>query len=190
MNGIVPLLEAMKGDHKSVIKLLRKKGAIFTSVDEGNLVGRAFEQNNKELLEEIIECGVAVSQPNKTGATSLHIAVVDSKTEMTKFLVDQGATTDMPYPNGLTPRVFAEQHYSEVFDDTGKSIKPATIPITKDSSIGRFQRDASISATSQESMPSTREFTWQDSKGRRSSSSFHNSIFGMLSTANRGKLSY
>ncbi|KAK8465492.1 hypothetical protein PHAVU_009G095700 [Phaseolus vulgaris] len=189
-NGIVPLLEARKGDHKSVIKLLREKGAIFTSADEGNLACRAVEQNNKELLEEVIECGVAVSQPNKNGDTALHIAVVDSNSDMINFLLAQGAVIDMPDANGQTPRVLTEKHDSEeihaVIDDTGESIKPAAIPITKDSSIGRFQRDLSMSATSYQSLQSTREFTWQDSKGRRrSSSSFHNSLFGILSTSNR-----
>ncbi|KAK7352736.1 hypothetical protein VNO80_18164 [Phaseolus coccineus] len=189
-NGIVPLLEARKGDHKSVIKLLREKGAIFTSADEGNLACRAVEQNNKELLEEVIECGVAVSQPNKDGDTALHIAVVDSNNDMINFLLDQGAVTDMPDATGRTPRVLTEKDDSEeihaVLGDTGESIKPGFIPITKDSSIGRFLRDPSMSATSHQSLPSTREFTWQDSKGRRrSSSSFHNSLFGMLSTANR-----
>jgi len=191
-NGIVPLLEARKGDHKSVIKLLREKGAIFTSADEGNLACRAVEQNNKELLEEVIECGVAVSQPNKNGDTALHIAVVDSNSDMINFLLAQGAVIDMPDANGQTPRVLTEKHDSEeihaVIDDTGESIKPAAIPITKDSSIGRFQRDLSMSASSYQSLQSTREFTWQDSKGRRrSSSSFHNSLFGILSTSNRGK---
>ncbi|TKY74701.1 Potassium channel AKT1 [Spatholobus suberectus] len=95
--------------------------------------------------------------------------------------------------NGWTPRTLAEHHEQEeiknIFQNIRESRKPAVIPISKNDRIGGFQSDPSMPAISQESMPlpPTQELTWLGNHGRRSSSSFHNSIFGMISTANRYK---
>ncbi|KAH1124574.1 hypothetical protein AAZX31_06G068000 [Glycine max] len=187
MDGSVPLWEAMKGRHESVMKILIDNGADISFADAGHLACSAVEQNNMELLKEIIQCGMDVTQPKKNGATALHTAVVEGNTEMINFLVDQGADIDMQDVNGWTPRVLAEQSESEeiknIFHDIKDSRKPGVIPISKnDNRSGRFQIDPSMLTIPQESML----LPPYDGR-RRSSSSFDNSIFGMMSTANRAK---
>lgn len=186
MDGSVPLWEAMKGRHESVMKILIDNGADISLANAGHLACSAVEQNNMELLKEIIQCGMDVTQPKKNGATALHTAVVEGNTEMINFLVDQGADIDMQDVNGWTPRVLAEQSESEeiknIFHDIKDSRKPGVIPISKnDNRSGRFQIDPSMLTIPQESML----LPPYDGR-RRSSSSFDNSIFGMMSTANRG----
>ncbi|KAL5190075.1 Potassium channel AKT1 [Glycine soja] len=188
MDGSVPLWEAMKGRHESVMKILIDNGADISLANAGHLACSAVEQNNMELLKEIIQCGVDVTQPKKNGITALHTAIAEGNTEMINFLVDQGADIDMPDANGWTPRVMAEQHGREeirnIFDNIKESRKPSVIPIPRnDNRSGRFQIDPSIPAITQESM------SLLPYHGRRSSSSFDNSIFGMISIANRGKVS-
>ena len=107
MDGSVPLWEAMKGRHESVMKILIDNGADISFADAGHLACSAVEQNNMELLKEIIQCGVDVTQPKKNGITALHTAIAEGNTEMINFLVDQGADIDMPDANGWTPRVMA-----------------------------------------------------------------------------------
>ncbi|TKY74702.1 Potassium channel AKT1 [Spatholobus suberectus] len=65
MDGSVPLWEAMKGRHESVMKLLIDNGADISSADAGHLACTAVEQNNIELLKELIQCGLNVTQPKR-----------------------------------------------------------------------------------------------------------------------------
>ncbi|RDX61437.1 Potassium channel AKT1, partial [Mucuna pruriens] len=193
LDGSVPLFEAMKGRHESVMKLLMDNGADISFADAGHLACTAVEQNDMELLKKLIQCGVDVTQPKKNGTTALHAAICEGKAELIRFLVDQGADIDKPDGSGWTPRNLAEQEEDEeirnVFHNIKESRKPPLIPISKNDRSGRFQGDSSMSDISQESIPKppTQELTWLDNQGRMSSSSFHNSIFGMISTANRDR---
>nr|KYP36572.1 Potassium channel AKT1 [Cajanus cajan] len=185
-DGNVPLWEAIKGRHESVIKLLINNGADISSADAGNLACTAVEQNDIELLKELIQCGADVTQPQKNGTTALHMAALYGNAELIRFLIDQGADIDKQDADGCTPRDFAEKHEHEeiktIFHNIGES------RISKSDGIRSFQSDPSMLAISQESMslPSTQESTWLDN-GRGSSSSYHNSIFGMISKANRDR---
>ncbi|XP_027355749.1 potassium channel AKT1-like [Abrus precatorius] len=194
MDGSVPLWEAMVGRHESVMKLLIDNGADISSADAGRLACSAAEENNIELLKELVQCGMDVTQARTNGTTALHAAVTEGNTEMVKFLVEQGSDIDKQDANGWSPWTLADHQCHEeiknIFQNIRESRKPVAIPISNNERIGRFQSDPCMLTLSQDCMPlpATQEVTWLDTnQRRRSSSSFHNSIFGMISAANRGK---
>ncbi|KAL2346750.1 hypothetical protein Fmac_000750 [Flemingia macrophylla] len=185
-DGNVPLWEAIKGRHEPVIKLLIDNGADISYADAGNLACTAVEQNNIELLKELIQCGVDVTQPQKNGTTALHMAALEGNAELIRFLVDQGADMDKQDADGCTPRDFAEKHEKEEIKTIFQNVRASRI--SESDGIRSFESDPGVPAISQESvsLPSTRESAWLDNN-RRYSRRYHNSIFGMISKANRDK---
>ncbi|XP_061346258.1 potassium channel AKT1-like isoform X1 [Gastrolobium bilobum] len=196
LDGSVPLWEAMLGKHESAMKLLIDNGAEISSADAGHLACTAVEQNNMELLKEIVQYGLDVTQSKRNGSTALHAAVCEGNTELVKFFLDQGAEIDKQDANGWTPRALAEHQGHEeiknIFQNIGESRRPPVFPTSKNecvSCIGRFQSEPTMRALSQESMPlpPQQDLTWLDNHRRRRANTFHNSIFGMISAANRDK---
>ena len=185
----------------SIAKLLKANGAVICPADAAHIACIAVEQNNMELLKRIAQHGGDVTQPKWNGTTALHAAVCEGNVEMVKFLVDQGADIDKQDASGWTPRALADQQghdeIKSMFQKQGESTStmPAIPTSMSDSvsNLGRFQSEPAMPCISQTSMPQlplppTREgMTWSGNDRRRRASNFHNSIFGMISAANRSK---
>ncbi|XP_058780988.1 potassium channel AKT1-like [Vicia villosa] len=151
------------------------------------------------------------------GSTALHAAVSEGNTEMVRLLLDQGADVDKKDGAGWTPRGLAEHQGHEeiklIFQNIKEKIKEVhdilipesfnlnvpyggrlrsepvmpAVPRSKES--GLLPRPTPILG-SQESLlcsPTHDELPWLDSHRRRRANTFHNSIFGMISAANRSK---
>jgi hypothetical protein len=191
--GNVPLWEAMLGGHEQVVKLLLDNGANLHSGDIGQFACYAVEQNNLNLLKEITCYGGDVTRPKSDGTTALHVAVCENNIEIVKFLLDQGADIDKPGFENWTPRTLADQQGHEdikiIFESSRESISQSIIAIPERQNgtrfLGRFTSEPTIRPLSQEgSFPGATDGSWtQSCRPRRSSNNFHNSIFGIMSTA-------
>lgn len=191
--GNVPLWEAMLGGHETVIKLLLDSGANLHFGDSGQFACTAAEQNNLNLLKEIIRYGGDVTCSKMDGTTTaLHVAVCEGNIEIVKFLLDQGADIDKPNSDGWTPRTLADQQGHEdiktIFESSRESKSQSIIPIPEKRNgtrfLGRFTSEPTMCPLSQEgSFPGATDGSWTQSRPRRRSNNFHNSLFGIMSAA-------
>ncbi|KAF5935048.1 hypothetical protein HYC85_026177 [Camellia sinensis] len=193
LEGNVPIWEAMMADHEPVVKILADNGATISSGDVGQFSCTATEQNNLELLKKILYHGGDVTLPNSNGSTALHVAVCEGNTEIVKFLLDQGTNIDKPDIHGWTPRDLADQQGHEDIKTLFQSYKAVktqsfvVIPKQKREKkvSGRFTREPMIYPMSRDgSSGRVIEGTWRQSRPRRRTSNFHNSLFGIMSAAN------
>ncbi|OIV96502.1 hypothetical protein TanjilG_07894 [Lupinus angustifolius] len=193
--GSVPLWEARLIRHKTIMKLLIDNGADISCANPGHVACTAAAQNNLELLKEVVQCGFDVTQPNRSGTTALHAAVCEGNTEMVQFLLDQGASIDKIDENGWSPRVLADQQGHEeiqnIFNNSNENRKPPVTPPSLSNngikSFMRFQSDPGMSLVSKANMQHKQDLKLENQERLIRSRSFHNSIFGMISAANRGK---
>ncbi|XP_065626457.1 potassium channel AKT1 isoform X2 [Quercus suber] len=191
--GNVPLWEAMLGGHETVIKLLLDSGANLQFGDSGQFACTAAEQNNLNLLKEIIRYGGDVTRSKMDGTTTaLHVAVCEGNIEIVKFLLDQGADIDKPDSDGWTPRTLADQQGHEdiktIFESSREPKSQSIIPIPEKQNgtrfLGRFTSEPTMCPLSQEgSFPGATDGSWTQSRPRRRSNNFHNSLFGLMSAA-------
>lgn len=191
------------GKHELVTKLLMDNGGDISSADVGRLACYAVEKNEIKLLKSIVECGGDVNKPTNKGTTALHAAVCDGNVEMVKFLLEQGADIDKQDDFGWTPRAYAEHQCHEeiqnIFKKLGNEDNLSYVipPMPNKNNngggfIGKCPSEPSMVAMPQGSgnLPPNQELTWLDTHKRRRSNPFHNSLFGMLSAATRGKGKY
>lgn len=191
--GNVPLWDALLGRHESVIKLLRDNGAKLSAGDVGQFACFAVEQNNLDLLKDIINHGGDITLLNSLGTTALHTAISEENTEIVKFLVDQGADIDKPDVHGWTPRSLAEyQGHEEIkalfqtMKETGN--QPVSVPETHGGLyLNKYQSEPTVAVFTPEVDPKTnvKEVRWSVGQQRRRGNSFHNSLVGIMSAANR-----
>lgn len=196
--GSVPLWEAMLGGHEHLIKLLLDNGAKLHPGDIGQFACTAAEQG-LTLLKEIIRCGGDVTQPKAAnGTTALHVAVCEGNMEIVKFLLDHGADIDKPDHEGWTPRALADQQGHEdikiLFQSNREpKTQPPFISIPERQNearfLGRFTSEPTIPPLSQEvsSPGAAGDGSWGQSRPRRRSNNFHNSLFGIMSAAHTGE---
>ncbi|GFY99797.1 K+ transporter 1 [Actinidia rufa] len=188
--GNVPVWEAILANHEPVAKLLTDNGATISAGDVGQFACTAAEQNKLELLKEIVRHGGDVTLPRSNGSTALHVAVCEGNSEVVKFLLEEGADIDKPDNNGWTPRDLADQQGHEDIKAIFQSTKEAkaqsfvTIPEPRHGArfLGRFTSEPNIRPMPQDGM----EATWRQSRPRRRTSNFHNSLFGIMSAAHGG----
>ncbi|PSS13819.1 Potassium channel like [Actinidia chinensis var. chinensis] len=188
--GNVPVWEAILANHEPVAKLLTDNGATISAGDVGQFACTAAEQNKLELLKEIVRHGGDVTLPRSNGSTALHVAVCEGNSEVVKFLLEEGADIDKPDNNGWTPRDLADQQGHEdikaIFQCTkeAKAQSFVTIPEPRHGArfLGRFTSEPNIRPMPQDGM----EATWRQSRPRRRTSNFHNSLFGIMSAAHGG----
>ncbi|KDP32353.1 hypothetical protein JCGZ_13278 [Jatropha curcas] len=194
--GNVPLWEAMVGGHESVTRLLIENGASLKSGDVGHFACTAAEQNNLNLLKEIVRYGgdVTCPCPRKSGTTALHVAVCEENIEIARFLLDQGANIDKPDIHGWTPRDLADQQGHEqiklIFQNFCKEPKSQSVVAIPERQepryLGRFTSEPTIRPLSHEGSFSGTDRSWSQNRPRRRTNNFHNSLFGMMSAANKG----
>jgi len=194
LEGNSALWEAVKGGHETVMRILLENGAEITSDDVVDFARLAIERNNLEILKEIIERKVEVTQSGSKMTTLLHAAVCEGNVEIVKYLVELGADIDGKDSIGLTARSLAEHQCHEeilnVFKKMGHNNKP-NAPLPPISSIvGRCQSEPTIPAIPQPNKPPNKELKWFDKHQRRRVSPFHNSFFGIMSSANYGKYAF
>ncbi|KAF5207941.1 Potassium channel akt1 [Thalictrum thalictroides] len=188
--GKVPLWEAIVGGHKSVIKLLIDNGANLFCGDMGLFACTAAEQNSLDLLKAILHYKGDVTMPKSDGYTALHVAVSEGNVEIVKFLLDRGADIDKQSNDGWSARTLADQQahdeIKELFQ-AKKAVKDKSsviVQVPMKRVFEKFKSEPSIRPLSPESTPVAG--MWGDSRRRRKTSNFHNSIFGMMSAAQAG----
>ncbi|XP_041005098.1 potassium channel AKT1-like [Juglans microcarpa x Juglans regia] len=194
-DGNVPLWEAVLAGHESAIKVLLDSGANLQRGDIGQFACTAAEQNNLALLKEIIRYGGDVTLPKNNGNTALHVAVCEGNIEIVQFLLHQGADIDKPDPDGWTPRDLADQQGHEDIKILFQSAKePRTqsivaIPERKNGTrfLGRFKSEPAIRPSQEGSFTGTTDGSWSQSRPRRRTNKFHNSLFGIMSSAHNGE---
>ncbi|KAL3747596.1 hypothetical protein ACJRO7_016401 [Eucalyptus globulus] len=175
--GNVPLWEAIKGGNEPVVKLLAENGANLVSGDVGQFSCTAAEQNNLDLLKEISRYGGDATLPKSNGTTALHVAVSEDNIEIVKFLLDRGADIDKPDIHGWTPRDLADQQGHEEIGILFQSIKETEMPPA-------IRSEPNLPPASQEK---TVDAAFGQSRPRRRTSNFHNSLFGIMSAARDGE---
>ncbi|KAK8620009.1 hypothetical protein V6N13_066498 [Hibiscus sabdariffa] len=185
--GNVPLWEAMLAGHNQIAKLLKENGASINSGDVGHYACTAAEQNNLNLLKEIVRYGGDVTRPRQNGYTALHVAVCEGNIEIVKYLMDQDADIDKPDVHGWTPRDLAEQQGHEeiksMFESRKETKNQSIIPIPEKAEtryLGRFTSEPVICPPA----PDATDGSWSQSRQRRRTSNYHNSLFGIMSAAN------
>ncbi|KHG16749.1 Potassium channel AKT1 -like protein [Gossypium arboreum] len=184
--GSVPLWEAMLARHDKVAQLLKDNGGNINAGDVGHFACTAAEQNNLNLLKEIVRYGGDVTCPRNNGYTALHVAVCEDNIEIVKFLLEQGADIDQPDVHHWTPRDLAEQQGHEeikMIFEPSKEKKPQSVMSVPEKQqtryLGRFTSEPVIlpAATTET------DGSWSQSRPRRRTSNFHNSLFGVMSSA-------
>ncbi|KAK8597857.1 hypothetical protein V6N13_095253 [Hibiscus sabdariffa] len=182
--GSVPLWEAMLGGHGNVAQLLKENGGNINAGDVGHFACTAAEQNNLNLLKEIIRYGGDVTCPRNNGYTALHVAVCEDNVEIVKFLLEQGADIDKPDVHHWTPRDLAEQQGHEEIKtifESSKEMKPPPImsipEMQEPRYLGRFTSEPAIRPAAPET-----DGSLVQSRPRRRTSNFHNSLFGIMSS--------
>ncbi|XP_030475988.2 potassium channel AKT1-like [Syzygium oleosum] len=171
--GNVPLWEAIKGGNESMVKLLAENGANLVSGDVGRFSCTAAELNNLDLLKEIVRYGGDVTLPKSNETTALHVAVSEDNVEIVKFLLDRGADIDKPDIHGWTPRDLADQQGHEEIGILFQSIKETETPPA-------IRSEPNLPPASQEGIV---DVAFGQSRPRRRTSNFHNSLFGIMSAA-------
>ncbi|KAF5799467.1 putative potassium channel, voltage-dependent, EAG/ELK/ERG, rmlC-like jelly roll [Helianthus annuus] len=195
--GNVPLWEAIIGNHETVVGLLADNGATLSYGDAGQYSCFAAEQNNLDLIKKIIRYGGDVTRGRNDGTTALHVAVCEGNIEMVKLLLDQGANIDQQDHHGWTPRNLADQQGHEDIKTLFLSVKvpedhsftqpPLLVSIPEEKRVrflGRFKSEPTITRPGPQDSD---EGSWSRSRRRRTTDSFHNSLFGIMSTAREGE---
>ncbi|KAF5482122.1 hypothetical protein F2P56_002714 [Juglans regia] len=188
-DGNVPLWEAVLAGHESAIKVLLDSGANLHRGDIGQFACTAAEQNNLALLKEIIRYGGDVTLPKNNGTTALHVAVCEGNIEIVQFLLHEGADIDKPDPDGWTPRDLAYQQGHEDIKILFQSAKEPRIPERKNGTSfhRRFTSEPAIRPSQEGSFTGTTDGSWSQSRPRRRANKFHNSLFGIMSSAHNGE---
>ncbi|KAB2071963.1 hypothetical protein ES319_A08G258700v1 [Gossypium barbadense] len=188
--GIVPLWEALLGGHNKVAKLLKENGANINAGDVGHYACTAAEQNNLTLLKQIIYYGGDVTCPSHNGHTALHAAVCEGNIEIVKFLVEQGADINKPDVHHWTPSELAEQQGHEEIKaifESSKELKTKTdqssMFVQEKQFLGRFTSEPVIRPAPID----TSDGSCSQSRPRRRTNNFHNSLFGIMSAARNGE---
>jgi len=191
MEGNSALWEAIKGGHETVMRILVENGAEISSNNVVDYARLAIEKNNLEILKEIIQRGGDVMQCSDKMTTLLHAAVCEGNSEIVKYLVELGADIDRQDSVGLTARSLAEHQCHEeilnIFNTIGHKNERNGIPQIS-TFVGRCQSEPTIPALPLPIKPPNKELTWFDNHQRRRVSPFHNSFFGIMSSANYGNM--
>ncbi|XP_057537092.1 potassium channel AKT1-like isoform X1 [Amaranthus tricolor] len=208
--GNIPLWEAMQGGHDAVVKLLLEHGANIHAGDVGLYACIAVRKNDFDLLKKIVHYGVDVnlstsistvlsnaefSIPIHNGGTALHVAVSEGNVKFVEYLLDQGANVDMPDMKGWTPRALAEQQGHEdiiALLQAKGGPKPQTVlqvPEELKYRVTRFTSEPNLYHRTQDDVNMSEDGSVGSRiKPRRKANHFRNSIFGVISAAQRGQI--
>ncbi|KAG9147816.1 hypothetical protein Leryth_003419 [Lithospermum erythrorhizon] len=190
--GNVPMWEAILEKHDSVVRILKDNGANLSSGDVGQYACVAAEKNDLELLKKIISLGGDVMHPMSNGTSALHVAVCEGNIEIVKVLLEKNADIDQVDENGWSSRELAEQQGHEeikalfISIEEGKTQPAVSVPEARRVRfLGRFKSEPVISPMSQDDSSSFKEGSgsWGQSRIRRRTDNYSNSLFGIISAA-------
>ncbi|RWV82702.1 hypothetical protein GW17_00055774 [Ensete ventricosum] len=149
----------------------------------------AAEQNSLELLEDIIRYGGDVTAAAKRdGNTALHRAVCDGNLQLVEFLLEQRADMDKPDHHGWTPRRLADQQSHDeikaLFEGKKTSDPISGAPLSTE--LRRLSSEPIVPIATDAIRPPSQDGA-QEKNERARRANFHNSLFGIISTANFGR---
>ncbi|KAE8670849.1 Potassium channel AKT1 [Hibiscus syriacus] len=188
LEGSVPLWEATVGGHDQLAKLLKENGANINVGDIGHFLCTTAKKNDLNLLKEIVRYEGDITRPRYNGDTALHVAVCKGNIEIVKFLLEHGADIDKPDIQGRTPRDLAEhQGHEDIqtifksWSEKKKTPHVMSIPEKQETSfLGRFTSEPLI-RTVATAGGTDGSSSRGGSRPRRRTSSYHNSLFGIMS---------
>ncbi|CAN7060462.1 hypothetical protein IGI04_016089 [Brassica rapa subsp. trilocularis] len=187
--GNIPLWEAMVEGHEKIVKVLLEHGATIEAGDVGHFACTAAEQGNLKLLKEIVRHGGDVTRPRATGTSALHAAVCEGNIEMVKYLLEQGADVNKQDMHNWTAKDLADQQgheeikalFREKNNERTHIESSASVPILKTARrfLGRGTSEPNI-------RPPSREVSFRitETRPRRKTNNFDNSLFGILASQN------
>lgn len=92
LQGVTPLLIAVKNLNSALVGILLKAGANANAVSaDSSPVHEAVRKNNIPILTQILDGGGKVNSTTPDGKTPLHIAVQSNQVDMIQFLLSRGA---------------------------------------------------------------------------------------------------
>jgi hyperpolarization activated cyclic nucleotide-gated potassium channel 4 len=89
--GNTPLIEAIKGSHTHVVRILRNAGAIFTEPNAGEHLRNGVWNGHLDFVTALLQNGANPNSADRSGRTALHIAISQGMVSMAKRLIDHGA---------------------------------------------------------------------------------------------------
>lgn len=177
------------GGHEPVIKLLKDNGARLSTGDVGNFASLAAEQGNMELLKEIVKHGGDITLLNSSGTTALHAAISEENAEIVKFLLEHGADAEKPDAHGWSPVALADYQGNDEMKSlfkTGEENPDQHVKFTVAEGVPDIKKHQS-EPVMHPSFLGFREHGASTSCFRRRASNFQNSLFGVMSAANRSR---
>ena len=93
--GNTPLIEAIKGSHTRIVKILQEGGAIFTEPNTGDNLRNGVWNGKLEFVTNLLQSGANPNSSDRDGRTPLHIAVSQGMIAMAKTLIEHGADTHL-----------------------------------------------------------------------------------------------
>lgn len=175
--------------HEKIVKVLLEHGATIEAGDVGHFACTAAEQGNLKLLKEIVRHGGDVTRPRATGTSALHAAVCEGNIEMVKYLLEQGADVNKQDMHNWTAKDLADQQgheeikalFREKNNERTHIESSASVPILKTARrfLGRGTSEPNI-------RPPSREVSFRitETRPRRKTNNFDNSLFGILASQN------
>jgi ankyrin repeat protein len=107
--GMTPLIMAIIGDKKELIKLLLDSGADVTAANNAGFTAldSAVFSGNKETVELLIAKGADVNTKSMLGTTPLLLSVTRGHSKLLDVLIKKGASVDVSDNMGSTPLLLA-----------------------------------------------------------------------------------
>lgn len=101
--GNTPLYEAIKNGHDRIASLLVKEGASLNIDDAGSVLCSAVVRGDSDFLKRLLSNGIDPNSKDYDHRTPLHVAASDGLYQMTKLLIEAGASVFIKDRWGHTP---------------------------------------------------------------------------------------
>jgi len=108
LQGVTPLLLAVKNQNLGMVGVLLKAGANPNAVSaDSSPIHEAVRKNNTQILTHILDHGGKINITTTDGKTPLHVAVQQIQPEMIQFLLSRGADAKAKTVQNVTCLHFA-----------------------------------------------------------------------------------
>eukprot|EP00854_Cymbomonas_tetramitiformis_P023779 gene23779-28828_t len=116
--GDTPLNEALAGQHRQVVELLRARGAQVYHHDPAGVLCDAASNADLSLVELLITNGVNPDEGDYDKRTALHLASAEGHDKVVEYLLSKGANVNIEDRWGGTPLLDAISHDQSVVINT------------------------------------------------------------------------